>query len=215
MKIQNGSKLLLIGDSITDCERAHPVGEGLFQAEGKGYVSIVKAYLTAVCPERKIRVVNMGTSGNTVKDLAARWKTDCLDLKPDWVSIMIGVNDVWRQHDLPLQPETHVSLKEYTRTLEQIVVRTKSRVKGLILMTPFYIEPSSSDSMRAMMNDYGRAVKQIARKHGAICIDTQAAFDAVLAHLHANAIAWDRVHPNTAGHMVIARAFLNAIGLKF
>ncbi|MDZ4743149.1 MAG: SGNH/GDSL hydrolase family protein [Verrucomicrobiota bacterium] len=214
MKIAAGSKLLFIGDSITDCERARPVGEGLFDAEGKGYVSIVKAYLAAVCPEKKVRVVNMGTSGNTVKDLAVRWKTDVLDLKPDWLSIMIGVNDVWRQHDLPLQPETHVYLKDFTRILEQLVAKTKPQVSGLILMTPFYIEPNPADPMRAMMDEYGKAVKQIARKHGAICIDTQAAMNEVLRHCHANSIAWDRVHPNPTGHMILARAFLNAAGFS-
>lgn len=212
MKIKSGSKLLFIGDSITDCERARPVGEGLFGAEGTGYVSLVKAYLAAAAPDRKIRVVNMGTSGNTVKDMAARWQTDVLDLKPDWLSIMIGVNDVWRQHDLPLQPETHVYLKDYTRTLEQLVAKTKPRVEGLILMTPFYIEPNAQEPMRSMMDDYGQAVKQIARKHGALCLDTQAAMNAVLAHCHANAIAWDRVHPNPTGHMILARTFLNAVG---
>ncbi len=215
MKIQNGSKLLFIGDSITDCERARPVGEGLFGAEGRGYVSLVKAYLEAVHTEKKIRVVNMGTSGNTVKDLAARWESDVLDLKPDWLVVMIGVNDVWRQHDLPLIKETHVSLIDYTSTLEQLVQKTKSKVNGLILMTPFYIEPNPADAMRAMMDDYGRAVKQIARQHGVHCIDTQSAFNAVLQHCHANALAWDRVHPNPTGHMVIARAFLNEIGCVF
>ena len=113
MKLQKGSKLVMIGDSITDAGRARPVGEGLFDPLGRGYVCMVNALLGAVYPERGLRVVNMGCSGNTVRDLKARWQTDVFDLKPDWVSIMIGINDVWRQYDLPLQPESHVPLKEY------------------------------------------------------------------------------------------------------
>src|SRR3954452_17883523 len=97
LRIQPNSKLLMIGDSITDCERARPVGEGLFAALGKGYVSLVDALLGATYPEREIRVVNMGSSGNTVRDLKSRWRTDVLDLRPDWLSMMIGINDVWRQ----------------------------------------------------------------------------------------------------------------------
>ena len=62
---------------------------------------MVDALLGAVYPERMIRVINMGVSGNTTRDLKARWQTDVLDLKPDWLSIMIGANDVWRQYDSP------------------------------------------------------------------------------------------------------------------
>ena len=105
MLMEPKSKLVMIGDSITDCERARPYGEGLFGAIGKGYVSLVDALLTAAYPELGIRVVNMGTSGNTVRDLSARWQSDVLDLKPDWLSVMIGINDVWRQYDLPAQIE--------------------------------------------------------------------------------------------------------------
>jgi lysophospholipase L1-like esterase len=211
MKIAPNSKLVMIGDSITDVGRAQPVGEGLFEAHGKGYVAFVAGLLGAVYPERHIRVVNMGTSGNTVRDLKARWQPDVLDLKPDWLSIMIGINDVWRQFDLPLQMEMHVPLGEYERTLDELVQATKTSLQGLVLMTPFFIEPNPADTMRAMMDRYGAAVQRVAERHGAILVDTQARFNAVLRHCHAASLAWDRVHPNTTGHLVLARAFLNAV----
>jgi lysophospholipase L1-like esterase len=206
------SKLVMIGDSITDCERARPVGEGLFGALGKGYVAQVEATLTAALPERRIRVVNMGTSGNTVRDLAARWRTDVRDLNPEWLSIMIGINDVWRQFDSPLQAEKHVLLDEYADTLETLVSQTRPYLQGLVLMTPYVIEPNRADAMRAMMDRYGAAVKAVAQRHSAIFINTQAAFDHVLEHLHPMTLAWDRIHPNAAGHAVLARAFLSALG---
>ncbi len=208
------SKLVMIGDSITDCARARPIGEGLFDALGKGYVALVEATLTAALPEQHIRVVNVGSSGNTVRDLATRWHTDVLDLNPDWLSIMIGINDVWRQFDTPLQTEQHVRLDTYAETLEKLVSQTRPRLKGLVLMTPFMIEPNRTDAMRAMMDSYGAVVKALARQHDAILVDTQAAFDPVLAHLHPMALAWDRIHPNPAGHMVLARAFLKAVGFS-
>lgn len=213
MKIAPHSKLVFIGDSITDCERARPVGEGLFGALGKGYVSIVEGLLYAIRPADAIRVVNMGTSGNTVLDLKARWSTDVFDLKPDWLVVMIGVNDVWRQFDLPLQKEIHVLPDVYARTLDELVAATKPKVKGLVLMSPFYIEPNPADAMRARMDEYGAIVKKTAKKHGALFVDTQAAFNGALQHMHANNLAWDRVHPNNIGHAIIAKAFLNAVGL--
>lgn len=108
MNIPPNSKLVMIGDSITDCDRTRPIGEGLFGAQGKGYVSLVDGLLTARYPAHRIRVVNMGTSGHTVRDLQGRWQTDVLDLKPDWLSILIGINDVWRHFDTPLQSECQV-----------------------------------------------------------------------------------------------------------
>lgn len=212
MLIQPNSKLVMIGDSITDCERARPIGEGLFDALGKGYVSLVDGLLTARYPAHRIRVVNMGVSGNTVRDLQQRWQTDVLDLQPDWLSICIGINDVWRQFDMPYQIERQVPLDEYAQTLERLVRQTQPQLKGLLLLTPYFIEPNRGDAMRARMDEYGAVVQTLADKYGTGFVDTQAAFDAILTHVHPMALAWDRVHPTHAGHMVLAKAFLQAIG---
>src|SRR5690348_17326515 len=162
LKIEAHSKLVMIGDSITDVERARPIGEGRDPALGRGYPALVDALLGAVYPDQWIRVVNMGISGNTTRDLKARWQTDVLDLKPDWLSIMIGANDVWRQFDSPRQTEKHVLIDEYERNLGELVSSTKPLVKGLILMTPYYIEPNRQDPMRATMDRYGAVVKKVA-----------------------------------------------------
>jgi lysophospholipase L1-like esterase len=204
----------MIGDSITDAGR-NESGEGLFEAIGRGYVAQVDALLNAAYPAHAIRVTNRGTSGNTVRDLAKRWQTDVLALQPDWLSIMIGINDVWRQFDLPRQPELHVHLDEYRTTLEQLVVSTRPLLKGLVLMTPFFIEPNRHDPMRQRMDAYGAVVREIASRHQAIAVDTQAAFDQVLIDTHPMSLAWDRVHPNHIGQMVITRAFLNGIGFAW
>ncbi|HEY3325321.1 MAG TPA: SGNH/GDSL hydrolase family protein [Planctomycetota bacterium] len=215
MKLQKNAKLLMIGDSITDCGRAKPVGEGLFDALGKGYVCLVDALLGTVYPQLDIRVINQGTSGNTVRDLKTRWQTDVLDLKPDWLSIMIGTNDVWRQFDLPRQTECHVYPEEYEATLDELVTRTRQTLRGLVLMTPFYMEPNKSDAMRAQMDNYGAIVKSLAKKHEAIFVDTQAAFDLVLKSYYSATLGWDRVHPTQTGHMILARAFLNSVGFEW
>ena len=213
MLIQPHSKLLFIGDSITDCGRERPVAEG--SGLGNGYVSLINALLGATCPQHALRIFNLGTSGNTVRDLAARWQTDVLDLKPDWLSIMIGINDVWRQFDSPLRTETHVTPGEYRETLGRLIQRTEPQLKGLILMTPYFIDLNQGDPMRAMMDRYSDVVRQLADEHAAVFVDTQAAFDAFLKTEHPMTLALDRVHPNQTGHMLIARAFLDAAGYEW
>lgn len=215
MLIGDNSKLIMIGDSVTDCDRGKPIGEGLFGAIGKGYVNYVQGLIEATYPEKQIRVVNMGNSGNTVRDLSNRWQTDVIDLKPDWVSIMIGINDVWRQFDSPLIKEDHIDLNEYRQTLERLVNGTLPKLKGLVLMTPYYMEPNKKDGMRERMDQYGQAVKEISKKYNTVLVDTQAAFDEIFKYFHPNNIAWDRIHPNNVGHMTIARAFLRAIGYSW
>jgi lysophospholipase L1-like esterase len=214
MKIAKNSKLVMIGDSITDCGRVRPVAEST-TGLGAGYVSQVSALLGAVYPALAIRVVNMGISGNTVRDLKARWSTDVLDLQPDWLSIMIGINDVWRQFDSPRIKECHVLIDEYEQTLDELVAQTRPSLKGLVLMTPYFIEPNRKDPMRVQMDRYSRVVKKLAARHRTIFVDTQKVFDQVLSTGHPMELAWDRVHPNPIGHMVIARAFLDAVGFQW
>lgn len=213
MLIESGSKLVFIGDSITDCGRLKPVGEGLhWNNLGNGYVSLVQAMLLAKYPQEKIRVINMGTGGDTVRHLKQRWQPDVLDLNPDWLSIMIGINDVWRQFDNPFIPECHVYIDEYTSTLEELINITKPNLKGLVLMSPFMIDDNKNDAMRKKMDEYRFAMKEIAQKHGAIFVDVQAAFDEFLKYYHSYALTLDRIHPNLTGHMIIANEFLKAVG---
>jgi lysophospholipase L1-like esterase len=215
MLIAPNSKIVIMGDSITDCGRAQPVGEGLFGPYGNGWVNVAVGLLGAAYPSYRLRLVNMGNSGNTVRDLEDRWERDVINQEPDWVVVMIGVNDVWRQFDSPLQTEIHVYPEEFRAKLEKLVAATLPTVKGMVLMTPHYLEPNKSDAMRAMMDRYGLIVKEIATQYGTLFVDTQAALSGLLRNYNANYIAWDRVHPNIIGHTVLAKAFLDAIGFKW
>ncbi len=212
MKIESGQKLVFIGDSITDCGRAYPHGQGE-GGLGYGYVQQVAALLGAACPELAIRVINNGCSGHTVRDLKLRWNDDVLALRPDWLCVMIGTNDVWRQFDSPTQTATHVLPDEYETTLRQLISQTKSsaHLQGLVLMTPFYIETSTSDAMRVKMSQYGAIVKKIVAENDALFVDTQAAFDAALLQTSSEDLALDKIHPTAVGHMILARAFLKTI----
>lgn len=216
LKIKANQTLVFTGDSVTDGERKRPDGEGLFDALGKSYVSLVDALLETVYPERAIRVINQGNGGNTVRDLVPRWETDILSRRPDWLSLCIGINDVWRQFDQPRRPEIAVFPSEYAETLERLVRDTRPTLAGsLVLMTPFYIESNRDDAMRRAMDGCGAACREIAARHDCILVDTQAAFDQALGFRHSAALAWDRVHPNAAGHMILAKAFLDAVGFEW
>jgi len=215
LKISAKQKLVMIGDSITDASRTQPIAEGLFDPLGRGYVTMVEALLGSTYPQLGIRIVNVGTSGNTTRDLKNRWQRDVLDLKPDWLSIMIGTNDVWRQFDLPRVAEQHVLPAEYEANYRAVIEQVRPTLKGLILMTPFFLEPNRGDAMRKRMDEYSGIVKRLAGEYKAILVDVQAAFDEVLKSYYPATLSWDRVHPNQTGHMVIAKAFLNGIGFKW
>lgn len=208
MKILPGSRLVFIGDSITDCGRGRPVGEG--NELGFGYVALVNALLQTRYPGHGIRVFNMGQNGNTVLDIKARWQTDVLALQPDWVCIFIGINDVWRQFDSPLRIETHVPLARYAQKLEQLLSPNRPNLQ-LVLATPFFLEPHRQDPMRRQMDAYANVVRQLAQRYNATLMDSQAAMDRLLEHQHPMSLCWDRIHPNLTGHMALADAFMQAI----
>lgn len=212
LMMENNSKWVMIGDSITDCERARPYGEGLFEGIGKSYVGLVDAQLKVNYPSKRIRIINMGNAGDNIRNIESRWQNDVMDLKPDWVSILVGANDVWRQFDSPLLTEQHVFVPEYEERLERLIVQTMPKVKGMVLIAPYYIEPNREDKMRKTMDSYNSTVKTLAVKYKLPCVDLQEYFDKALEDGHPNQFSWDRVHPNLAGHMLIAKAILDKIG---
>jgi lysophospholipase L1-like esterase len=212
MLIEKGTKLVMVGDSVTDAERKRPVGEGRGDDIGRSYVALVNALFTAACPQERIRVMNMGIAGDTSRSLLERFQSDVLDLEPDWLTIMIGVNDVWRQFDAPLQPEIHVYPDEYEANLVRMLEMCQGQVKQVVLFTPVFMEINRSDEMRGMLDSYSDIVRRTASRYGALLVDVQGAYDDVFGHMHPMNIAWDRVHPNMTGHMIIARAFLKSVG---
>ena len=211
MKLQKNMKLVFMGDSITDAGRAQPIAEGLFDPMGRGYVNFCDALLNARYPELNLHVVNVGISGNNSRDLVQRWQRDVMDLKPDWLSLMIGINDVWRQFDMPYMTSHHVYLDEFEQNLKHLVGQTRHTVKGLTLMTPFFVESLKDEPMRAMMDRYSAVCRKVAQRNDCIFVDVQAAFDDAMKHCHSARLSWDRVHPNQVGHMVISLAWMRAM----
>jgi acyl-CoA thioesterase-1 len=207
LSLTPGQTFLFIGDSITDVGRR----EGPEQI-GNGYVRLIRDYLLAKDPAAAPRVINMGISGNKVTDLAARWKTDVLDLEPDVVSIFIGINDVWhglggRDAGVPLEKYVemyHVILRQ----LNAVVPKAK-----VVLCQPSVIEPPAPEG-NAILQPYVRAVNELNREFAASAlVPLHAAF--VAARKARPDIDWtpDGVHPSPTGHMLIARTWLAETGL--
>lgn len=208
MIFENMDRIVFAGDSVTDMESANPVGEGLFDDVGRSYVRILENMFAAYYPETLIRVTNSGISGNTSRTLLERFDRDVVDLNPDWVSICIGINDVWRQFDCPAMPDTHVLPDEYEKNVETMILKVKGRVKGIFILSPYIMEPCTEDKMRARMDEYVAICKKLAEKHGCVFVDFQKMYEDYCKIRHSASIAWDRIHPNQMGATLMAREFL-------
>ena len=123
---------------------------------------------------------------------------------------MIGINDVWRHFAAPPRND-HVAIDRYETTYRSLLEKTRRGLKGLVLMTPYVIEPDLFDPMRARMDAYGLVVERLAGEFDAIFVNVQAAFDSYLTRRPARSLCEDRVHPNQSGHLIIARSFMSAI----
>ena len=207
MIFEHYDRIVFAGDSVTDMGRAYPNGEGLFDNVGKGYVRVVENMLSTYYPERFIRVTNAGISGNTSRDLLARFDKDVVELKPDWLSICIGINDVWRQFDCPAMKDSHVYPEEYERNVETMILKMKDSVKGIFILSPYIIEPLREDAMRKRMDEYVAICKRLAEKHGCRFVDFQQMYEDYCQIRHSSYIAWDRIHPNQIGATLMAKEF--------
>lgn len=215
MIFENMDRIVFAGDSVTDMGSAQPVGEGLFDNTGRSYVRVIENMLSAWYPEIKVRVTNSGISGNTSRDLLERFDRDVVQLDPDWVSICIGINDVWRQFDTPAMADYCVLPDEYEANLEKMIAMIPKKVKGVFICSPYYMEPNREDMMRARMDDYTAICKKLAEKYGFVFVDFQQMYEDYCKIRHSSYIAWDRIHPNQIGATLMAKEFLSHCGFEY
>lgn len=215
MIFENMDRIVFAGDSVTDGGSTNPVGEGLFDGVGRGYVRVVENMLAVYYPELKIRVTNSGISGNTSRTLLERFDRDVVELNPDWVSICIGINDVWRQFDCPAMPEKNITPEEYRENVETMILKVKDNVKGIFILSPYIIESNRQDPMRQRMDEYTSVCKELSEKYNCTFIDFQKMYEDYCQFRHPCFIAWDRIHPNQIGATLMAREFLKNCGFDF
>ena len=209
MVFERQQKIVFVGDSITDAGRRGPASP-----YGDGYVNQVCSFLQARYPELGLRFANRGVSGDTSRHLADRWERDVIGEQPDWLVMMIGINDVWRSFGL--YPQEGVPLPEYEAILRRLLDQTRAATRArFVLMEPYMIEPDRRVPMRRQMDCYGQVVQRLAADYHALLVRTQAAFDTVLAHSSPHDWSGDQIHPSSAGHAIIALALLRELGFAW
>lgn len=184
------AKILFQGDSITDGARGRTPDPN--HILGHGYAFILAAKYGAAFPERNLDFINRGISGNTVLDLEKRWQKDTLDLKPDVLSILIGVND-----------EGSVPFDKYEQVYNKLITDAKTanpKIK-LVLGEPF-VKPTGKidEGIRKRQE----IVARLAQKHGAALVRYQQLFDEATKRAPADYWIWDKVHPTYRGHQLMA-----------
>jgi len=204
--LRSGEKIVFIGDSITDCgrrEESPPLGNG--------YVSIAVNLIKAKYPGRDITCINKGISGDTVGGLAERWTVDVMQENPDWVSIAIGINDVARDHEA--KKELVKALSEFEGHYRQILKRTREISAHVILAEAFFIANEDGGMRGFGVDPYNAIIHKLAHECRARLVPLNLAFKQ--AKTKGTAQVWttgDGVHPNPAGHTLIALKLLEALG---
>ena len=210
-------RILFQGDSITDALRSRE--SDLYP--GNGYPTLVKARLGYEHPG-EYEFLNRGISGNRIVDLYARIKIDLINLKPDVLSILIGVNDVWHE----MSRENGVSAEKFELIYDLLLTEVKEALPDvrILILEPFVLHGTATEAIEEKPErwDYFRdetplraaAAKRVAEKHGADFIPLQARFDEACKLAPAEYWLWDGVHPTQMGHELIARAWLEAFEEK-
>jgi lysophospholipase L1-like esterase len=205
--IKQGDVVLFQGDSITDAGRNREAPVDL----GKGYAFMTAALFGAAYPHLQVTFLNRGISGNRTIDLLNRWQSDCIDLKPDWVSIYIGINDTWRRYD----SNNPTSTEQFEANYRQLLERTKESLKEvkLVLVEPFVLPvPEDRKTWREDLDPKIQVVRELAREFGALLVPLDGLFAQASMTAPPAYWAYDGVHPSPAGHALIAKAWLRTVG---
>ncbi len=208
----NGNTILFQGDSITDAgrekEKEQPNNAKSF---GQGYAFLAASALLNALPEKNLTIYNRGISGNKVYQLAERWQKDCLDLKPDVLSILIGVNDYWHKRNGQYNGTVEVYENDYRKLLQA----TKEKLPNikLVICEPFYVLNTSAvdETWEAPMKEYQAVAKKIAKEFNALWVPFQQVFDEAVKHAPAKYWTGDGVHPGMPGAQLLAEAWLRVV----
>ena len=216
--IPAGSRILFLGDSITDMkwgrnekDRNHYLGHS--------YVFLIASRLQTDLPGAKLEFFNRGISGNAVGDLRNRWRKDAVEMNPDILSILIGVNDVGRA----CRAGQEVDLKQWEadyRYLLEASRRANPKLK-IILLDPFVLpvtrlrDDAPWKQWNGQCSKLRAIIKKLATEYRTMHIQTQDIFDKACQRAEPAHWIWDGVHPLPQGHELIARAWIATVNEHF
>lgn len=208
----HATRILFQGDSITDGHRSRDNNPS--HRLGHGYVYLIAAEITARAPAANLTFLNRGISGDKIEDLAHRWPQDTLALKPDWLTLLIGVNDVWHRLDAGVS----FVIEDFARHYESLLARTVAALPAtrIVLCEPFFL-PSlvtipKLPLWQRHLADQQTLVASLAQQFGATLLRFQPLFDDAVHRAPAGHWLWDGVHPSPAGHRLMADEWLRVAG---
>jgi lysophospholipase L1-like esterase len=206
--LKKGDILLFQGDSITDMGRKDSP-DGL----GFGYVSVLNGMLGSHRSAPAVKVLNRGIGGDRTVELLARWKEDCESLKPQVLSIKVGVNDVWRIAG-EWNGQKYIGPEEYTANYRQLIDRALAvGVRELVLCSPTTIDNGKTKQLADLLAERRAIVKALAKEYRAIYVP-MGEYQLELLEKRPD-VQWtaDGCHPTITGHVALAKAWLKAVGL--
>ena len=185
-------------------QRARPVGDGVGTL-GNSYVGNLFCMTWAENPECRARFMNSATSGDTSRQLLARFDDEVLAYNPDYLFIMIGVNDAWRIAELPVNTEVHISSEETAANMEKMILKAREKGAEPIILSPFFMDLDKNEFMRYHVDEINALYKKLAEKYSVGYIDIQSAIDGWISKASSYILSSDRVHPKAIGVSLIAR----------
>lgn len=208
--LHKGDTLLFQGDSITDGGRQR-TGSDYNHIMGQDYAYVLAAEIGAEYPERNFTFINRGNSGERVIDLAARWQQDTLDLKPNLLSILVGINDTFARG-----PKSE-TVEQYETIYDKLLADTIAALPGtkIVLGEPFLLPVGKhkTDYAAELIEVKKRqaVVERLAAKYHLPVVRYQDALDAACAKAPVDHWSWDGVHPTYAGHGLMAQEWLRTV----
>ena len=215
LTMKKNALILFQGDSLTDGGRVRDGDPN--HALGQGYVFAVASRWGADAPEAELNFVNRGNGGDTLLNMASRWNKDVLDLKPDLLSILIGVNDAGHETGAWPEPRRFTSVLEYDRLLRVLLQKARSRnpdlllILGIPVVYPGMRTRGQVPAWSQNCAERGKILRNIAEDFGAIIVDYPRVFQAAQKRAPISYWFWDGIHPTSSGHGLMASAWYDAI----
>ncbi|MEZ6087642.1 MAG: SGNH/GDSL hydrolase family protein [Pirellulaceae bacterium] len=209
--LEKETVILFQGDSITDArrDRKNETANHL-TGLGDGYPYFVAGALLSEHPGKNLQIHNRGISGNKVPDLAQRWQADCLDLKPDVVSILIGVNDIWHK----LNGRYDGTVADYQNGYRELIERTLEALPQVrvVVCEPFVLRCGAvNDKWFPEFDQRRQAALDVAQSLALKVVPFQQMFDKAVNDAPPEYWAADGVHPTLAGHALMAKTWREAV----
>lgn len=205
IKLKHNSRIVFIGDSITDAGRLLRQ----YKPFGYGYVHFAANQLLAKYPDFDIDIINTGISGNTIRDLKSRWERDCINHNPDIISILIGINDIWRFHATRL--DEAVFIDEYELTYKQLLIRAREKSNcQLVLMEPFMFCDDTDNPIFRDLQNFIASVHKLVEQFDAVLVPLQKFINETIEHVPPGKWSDDMVHPFIWAHCWITQRWLDA-----